>query len=73
MKQMLTVGVNVLVRDVVDDFTSDVDKRDVMSDVKDGVASAVGKSSHADVQAVIAAFNVIDGELGEQVGVVRRC
>jgi hypothetical protein len=72
---MLTVGVNVLVWDVVDDFTGDVDKRDVvgLSNVKDGVASAVGKSSHTDVQAVIAAFKVIDGELGEQVGDVWRC
>jgi hypothetical protein len=44
-----------------------------LSDVKDGVAGAVGKSSHADVQAVIAAFNMVDGELGEQVGDIRRC
>jgi hypothetical protein len=28
---------------------------------------------HADVQAMVATFNVIDGELGEQVGDVRRC
>jgi hypothetical protein len=72
---MLTVGVNVLVRDVVDDFTGDVDKRDVMglSDVKNGIAPAIGESSHADVQAVIAAFNMVHGELGEQVGDVWRC
>ena len=37
-----------------------------MGDVEDGVAGAVGKSSHADVQAVVAAFNVIDGELGNK-------
>jgi len=72
---MLTVGVDVLVRNVMDDFTGDVDKRDVvgLGDVEDGVAGAVGESSHADVQAVVAAFNVIDGELGEQVGNVWRC
>ena len=72
---MLTVGVDVLVRNVMDDFTGDVDKRDVvgLGDVEDGVAGAVGESSHADVQAVVAAFNVIDGELGEQVGDVWRC
>ncbi len=44
-----------------------------LSNVEDGVASTIGKSSHTDVQAVIAAFNVIDGELGEQVGDVWRC
>jgi len=72
---MLTVGVNVLVGNMMDDFTSDVDKWDVvgLSDVKDGVTCAMGESSHADVQAVIAAFSVIDGELGEQVSDVRRC
>jgi hypothetical protein len=66
---MLTVGVNVLVQDMVDDFTGDIDKRDVvsLSDVKDGVAGAVGKSSHADVQAVITAFNVINGELSWRI------
>ncbi len=44
-KQMLTVSVDVLVRNVMDDFTGDVDERDVvrLSDVKDGVAGAVGK------------------------------
>ena len=59
----------------MDDLAGDVDERDVVSlgDVKDGVAGAVGESSHADVQAVVAAFNVIDGELGEQVGDVWRC
>jgi hypothetical protein len=59
----------------MDDFTGDVDKRDVvgLGDVEDGVAGAVGKSSHANVQAVVAAFNVINGELGEQVGDVWRC
>ena len=48
---MLTVGVDVLVRNVMDDFTGDVDKRDVvgLGDVEDGVAGAVGESSHADV------------------------
>ena len=72
---MLTVGVDVLVRDVMDDFTGDVDERDVvgLGDVEDGVAGAVGKSSHTDVQAVVAAFNVINGELGEQIGDVWRC
>jgi hypothetical protein len=72
---MLTVGVNVLIQNLMDDFTGDVNKWDIvyLGDVKDGVAGAVGKSSHADVQAVIAAFNVINGELGEQVGDVRRC
>ena len=72
---MLTVSVDVLVRNVMDDFAGDVDKRDVVSlgDVEDGVAGAVGESSHANVQAVIAAFNVIDGKLGEQVGDVWRC
>ena len=72
---MLTVGVDVLVRDVMDDFAGDVDKRDVvgLGDVEDSVAGAVGESSHANVQAVVAAFNVIDGELGEQVGDVWRC
>jgi hypothetical protein len=60
-KRMLTVGVDVLVRNVMDDFAGDVDKRDVvgLGDVEDGVAGAVGESSHADVQAVIVAFNVI--------------
>ncbi len=64
---MLIVGVDVLVRNVMDDFAGDVDKRDVVSlgDVEDGVAGAVGKSSHANVQAVVAAFNVVDGKLGE--------
>jgi hypothetical protein len=59
----------------MDDFAGDVDERDVvsLSDVEDGVAGAVGESSHADVQAVITAFNVINGELGEQVGDVWRC
>jgi hypothetical protein len=59
----------------MDDFAGDVNERDVvsLSDVEDGVAGAVGKSSHTDVQAVVAAFNVIDGELGEQVGNVWRC
>ena len=72
---MLAVGVDVLVRNVMDDFTGDVDKRDVvsLSDVKDGVAGAVGKSSHTDVQTVIAAFKVVNGELGEQVVDVWRC
>ena len=72
---MLTVGVDVLVRNVMDDFAGDVDERDVvgLGDVEDGVAGAVSESSHANVQAVIAAFNVIDGELGEQVGDVWRC
>ncbi len=72
---MLTVGVNVLVWNVVDDFTGDVDKWDVvcLSNVKDGVTGAVGKSSHTDVQTVIAAFNVVNGELGEQVIDVWRC
>jgi hypothetical protein len=71
---MLTVGMNVLVRDMMDYFTGDVDKGDVMSlgNVKDGIAGAVGESSHADVQAVIAAFNVVNGELGEQVSDVWR-
>ena len=48
---MLTVSVDVLVRDVMDDFAGDVNKRDVvgLSDVKDGIAGAVGESSHADV------------------------
>jgi len=48
---MLTVGVDVLVRNVMDDFAGDVDKRDVvgLGDVEDGVAGAVGESSHADV------------------------
>jgi hypothetical protein len=75
LKQMLTVGVDMLVWNMMDDFTGDVDKRDVvgLSDVKDGVAGTVSESSHTDVQAVIAAFNVVDGELGEQVGDVRRC
>jgi hypothetical protein len=72
---MLTVNVDVLVRNVMDDFAGDVDERDVMGlgNVKNGVAGAVGKSSHADVQAVVTAFNVIDGELGEQVGDIWRC
>jgi hypothetical protein len=72
---MLTVSMDVLVRNVMNDFTGDVDERDVMGlgNVKDGVAGTVGKSSHTDVQAVVAAFNVIDGELGEQVGDVWRC
>ena len=74
-KQMLIVDVYVLVRLVVDDFTGDVDKQDVMSlsDVKDGVAGIVGESSHADVQAVVTALDVIDGKLGEQVHDVQRC
>ena len=60
---------------MVDDFTGNVDKRDVvsLSNVEDGIAGAVGESFHADVQAVIAAFNVVDGELGKQVYDVRRC
>jgi len=59
----------------MDDFTGDVDKRDVVSlgDVENGVAGAIGESSHTDVQAVVAAFNVIDGELGEQVRDAWRC
>ncbi len=74
-KRMLTVSVDLLVQNVMDDFTGDVDERDVvgLGDVKDGVAGAVGKSSHTDVQAVIAAFNVIDGELGKQVSDIWRC
>ena len=72
---MLTVGVDVLVRNVMDDFAGDVDKRDVvgLGDVEDRVAGAVGEYSHADVQAVIATFNVVNGELGKQVCDVRRC
>ncbi len=59
----------------MDDFTGDADERDLvgLSHVEDGIAGAVGKSSHTDVQAVVTAFNVIDGELGEQVGDVWRC
>ena len=59
----------------MDDFTGDVDKQDVMSlsDVKDGVAGIVGESSHADVQAVVTALDVIDGKLGKQVCDVQRC
>ena len=74
-KQMLIEGIYVLVRLMLDDFTGNVDKRDVvsLSNVEDGVAGAVGESSHADVQAVIATFNVVDGELGKQVCDVRRC
>ncbi len=54
---------------MVDDLAGDVDERDVMglSDVKDGVAGAVGKSSLADVQAVIPGLHVIDGKLCEEV------
>ena len=65
----------MLVRLVVDDFTGDDDKQDVMnlSDVKDCVAGTVGESSHADVQAVVTALDVIDGKLGEQVRDVRKC
>ena len=50
---MLIVDVYMLVRLVVDDFTGDVDKQDVMSlsNVKDHVAGTFGESSHADVQA----------------------
>ncbi len=72
---MLTVGVDVLVQNVMDDFAGDVDERDVvgLGDVEDGVAGTVGESSHANIQAVVAAFNVIDGELGEQVSDVWRC
>jgi hypothetical protein len=72
---MLIVDVYVLVRLVLDDFTGDINERDVvgLSNVKDGVAGAVGESSHANVQAVIAAFNVVDGKLGEQVCDVQRC
>ncbi len=53
----------------MDDLAGDVDERDVvgLSDVKDGVEGAVGESSHADVQAVIAGLNVIDGELCKEV------
>ena len=74
-KQALIVDVYVLVRLVVDDFTGDVDKQDVMSlsNVKDRVASTVSESSHADVQAVVTALDVIDGKLGEQVHDVQRC
>ena len=48
---MLIVDVYVLVRLVVDDFTGDVNKQDVMSlsDVKDRVAGTIGEFSHADV------------------------
>ncbi len=71
---MLTVCMDVLVQDVMDDFTGDVDEWDVVGlSVKDGVAGTIGKSSHTDVQAVVAAFNMIDGELGKQVGDVWRC
>jgi len=74
-KQMLIEGIYMLVRLMVGDFTGNDDKRDVvsLSNVEDGIAGAVGESSHADVQAVIAAFNVVDGELGKQVCDVRRC
>jgi hypothetical protein len=43
---MLTVGVNVLIRNLMDEFTGDVDKWDVvcLGNVKDGVAGTVGKS-----------------------------
>ncbi len=53
----------------MDDLAGDVDERDVvgLSDVKDGVAGAVGESSHTDVQTVIAGLNVIDGELCKEV------
>ncbi len=48
---MLTVSVDVLVRNVMDDFAGDVDKRDVvgLGDIEDGVTGTVGKSSHANV------------------------
>ncbi len=53
----------------MDDLAGDVNERDVVSlgDVKDGIAGAVGKSSHADVQAVIAGLHVIDGKLCKEV------
>ncbi len=72
-KQVLIVDVDVLVGQMVDDLTSDVDEGDIMSlgDVEDGIAGAVGEPSHADVQAVIAGLHVIDGELGEEVNGVR--
>jgi hypothetical protein len=72
---MLTVSVDVLVWNVMDDFTGDIDERDVvvLSNVKNGIAGTVGKSSHTDMQAVVAAFNVIDGKLGKQVSDVWRC
>ena len=74
-KQMLIEGIYMLVRLMVGDFTGNDDKRDVvsLSNVEDGIAGAVSESFHADVQAVIAAFNVVDGELGKQVYDVRRC
>ncbi len=72
---MLIVSVNVLVWLMMDDFTGDVDKRDVvgLGNVENGNTGTVSTSSHADVQAMVATFNVINGELGEQVGDVRRC
>ena len=64
---MLIVHMYELVRLVVDDFTGDVNKQDVMSlsDVKDRIAGTIGEFSHADVQAVVTALDVIDGKLGE--------
>jgi hypothetical protein len=44
-----------------------------LSDVKDRVAGTVGESSHAVVQAVVTALDVIYGKLGEQVRDVWRC
>ncbi len=75
MKQMLTVSVDVLVPNVMDDFTGDINERDVVGrgGVKDGVAGAIIKSSHTDVQAVVAALNVINGKLSKQVGDVWGC
>jgi hypothetical protein len=68
-KGMLVVDVNVLIGQMVDDLAGDVDERDVvgLGDVENGIAGTVGESSHADVQAVIAGLNVIDGELCKEV------
>ena len=48
---MLIVDMYVLVRLMVDDFTGDFNKQDVMSlsDVKDRFAGTIGEFSHADV------------------------
>ncbi len=57
----------------MDDLAGNIDERDVvgLGDVKDVVAGAVGKSSHADVQAVVTDLHVIDGKLCEEVNSIR--
>jgi hypothetical protein len=71
-ERVLVVDVDVLIGLMVDDFSGNVEERDVMSlcNVEDGVAGTVGEPSHADVQRVITGLHVINGELGKEVNCI---